>query len=176
MEDNMSLFDSCFAFTVGVEDGYTDNPEDPGNWTGGVVGRGAILGTKYGISAATYPNINISALTLEGAKTIYQKDQWVEINGDSLTPEIALVVFDSAVNSGVKRAIIWVQDALSITADGVFGPETRQALALADSSEVAREILARRIDFLAQLSTWGEFGLGWSRRITKLAFKAAEIA
>ena len=170
----MSLFDSCFAFIVGVEDGYTNNPEDPGNWTGGIVGRGTVVGTKYGISAAAYPNINIPALTLDEAKSIYQQDQWAEIDGDSLNPQIALVVFDSAVNSGVKRAITWVQDALSITADGIFGPETKQALALADPSEVAREVLARRIDFLAQLSTWTEFGLGWSRRIAKLAFKAAE--
>ena len=172
----MGLFDSCFTFTIGVESGYTNDPNDPGNWTGGVVGRGTLAGTKYGVSAAAHPNLNILELTLEDAKSIYRQDQWAKIDGDVLQPEVALVVFDSAVNSGVTRAVIWVQDALSVTADGILGAETKEALSLADSSVVAREILARRIDFLAQLTTWAEFGLGWSRRIAKLAFAAAQIS
>lgn len=172
----MALFDTCFAFTVGVEDGYTDDPADPGNWTGGAVGKGDILGTKYGISAASYPNINIPDLTMDDAKSIYLRDQWSQIAGDSLAPEVALVLFDSAVNSGVKQAVIWLQTALAITADGTLGPETRSAIALADPAAVAKEMLARRVDFLARLSTWSRFGLGWSRRISKLAFAAAQLS
>jgi hypothetical protein len=32
---------------------------DPGNWTGGAIGKGELRGTKWGISAQTYPQIDI---------------------------------------------------------------------------------------------------------------------
>jgi lysozyme family protein len=172
----MSSFDSCFAFTISVEGDYTSDPNDPGNWTGGVVGKGRILGTKYGISAAAYPGTDIPSLTLEEAKAIYRQNQWSTIDGESLAPELAMVMFDSAVNSGASRAIIWLQNALAVTADGILGAETKAALAGADPAQVAREVVARRIDFLAQLSTWARFGLGWSRRVTELAFTAAQFS
>lgn len=72
----MDNFDHCFAFTVGSEGGYTSDSADKGNWTGGAVGAGVLKGTKYGISAAEYPTLDIANLTQADAETIYRKDYW----------------------------------------------------------------------------------------------------
>jgi lysozyme family protein len=45
-----SDFNIAFELTVGHEGGYSNNPDDPGNWTGGDVGEGQLKGTKYGVS------------------------------------------------------------------------------------------------------------------------------
>ncbi len=45
---------------IGVSEGaYSTDRADRGNWTSGKVGEGLFKGTKYGISAMTYPNMDI---------------------------------------------------------------------------------------------------------------------
>jgi hypothetical protein len=39
---------------IAHEGGYSNDPDDPGNWTGGKVGVGRLLGTKFGIAAKGY--------------------------------------------------------------------------------------------------------------------------
>ena len=38
----MSNFDRMFDFVVGHEGGFTANPADSGNWTGGAIGAGDV--------------------------------------------------------------------------------------------------------------------------------------
>lgn len=165
----MDNFDRCFAFTVAAEGGFSVNAADPGNWTGGAVGHGALRGTKYGISAAAYPALNIADLSEDAAKQIYRQDYWTTIAGDALPYIVALVAFDAAVNAGCQRAVTWLQQAMNAPADGVLGPQSLAALADGNAGTIASEALARRIDFSARLPTWPVFGLGWSRRFVKLA-------
>jgi len=165
----MDNFDRCFAFTLGAEGGYTDNAADPGNWTGGQVGRGELRGTKFGISAAAYPQLDIVTLTEDAAEAIYRRDYWTPLHGDELAAAVALVAFDSAVNAGVRRAITWLQQASGQMSDGVLGPATLAAVNDGNPVAVARETLVRRLDFYAQLPSWQNFGLGWTRRVIALA-------
>lgn len=46
------MFNKFLERVIEHEGGYTDNPKDPGNWTGGEVGKGELKGSKYGLSAA----------------------------------------------------------------------------------------------------------------------------
>jgi lysozyme family protein len=162
-------FARCFAFTVGVEGGFTSNAADPGNWTGGALGAGQLRGTNFGISAAAYPNLDIAHLTEADAEAIYRRDYWAQLHGDELPRAIALVGFDAAVNAGARRSIIWLQQAAGCAADGVLGPATLAALRHADPGTIAHEALARRLDFSARLPAWHNFGLGWARRLIALA-------
>lgn len=66
-------FANSLAFTLKYEGGYSSNRKDPGNWTGGKVGAGVLKGTKYGIAAHSYPNLDIKNLTLDDVKPIYEK-------------------------------------------------------------------------------------------------------
>lgn len=176
----VDCFDQCFAIVVGSEGGYTDNPADPGNWTGGHVGRGRCSGTKFGISAAAYPDLDISGLSEATAKAIYHKDFWAMICGDDLPPVLALLVFDAAINSGVHRAITWLQASVQVTIDGVIGPATLTAItAVTNRTDggmtVCADFLAKRLLFMASLPTWGLFGDGWSRRLFRLPYQSMTL-
>ncbi len=170
------LFARVFAIVVGEEGGYSANVNDPGNWTGGAVGQGALRGTKYGISAAAYPTLDIIGLGLSAAQAIYRRDYWDRVRGDELPPSVALIVFDAAVNNGVDRAARWLQEAACVAEDGQIGPETLAAVAAHGADALCTEMLARRVMFMTALDTWAVFGLGWSRRLAGLPFKSLALA
>jgi len=169
----MDNFARCLAFTLAQEAGFSDTPADPGNWTGGVVGHGVLRGTKFGISAAAYPAVDIAQLTEAQAADIYQRDYFTPLQGEALKPALAMVAFDAAVNAGLRRSVVWLQLAAGLKGDGVMGAQTLAALAAADASAVAREALARRLTFYTQTPDWSQFGLGWTRRVMALAMAAA---
>lgn len=173
----MTVFDNAFQVVIGEEGGFTANPADPGNWTGGKCQVGRCAGTKYGISAAAYPTVNIANLTLDDAKAIYQRNYWNRVQGDALPPAIALLAFDAAVNSGPDRAARWLQTALGVHVDGAIGPITIAAAknCAGKGAAVLAEYQAQRLMFLTSLPTWRTFALGWSRRVCTLQFEAIRI-
>jgi len=88
-------FPAAVAFVLSHEGGYSYDPQDPGGET------------KFGISRRAYPNIDIAALTEEGAKEIYLRDYWMPV-ADALPTPADIVAFDAAVNQGqtFARAMI----------------------------------------------------------------------
>jgi lysozyme family protein len=170
-------FDRAFEIIIGHEGGFTDDPRDNGNWTGGARDKGSLNGTKFGISAAAYPTLNIRALTLDDAKAIYRRDYWDRTLCNEMPGRMALVMFDAAINNGVSRAVRFLQTTIKVHADGIIGPITRGVLAAAiardpDGTEAAIELHAQRIAFMGGLDTWKTFGLGWSRRLARLPAQA----
>lgn len=172
----MTAFEHAFEFVVGHEGGFDATQADPGNWTGGVVGSGELKGTKFGISAAAYPALDIANLSVADAQAIYKRDYWDRTSADTLPPPLALLVFDAAVNNGVGRAARWLQGAVGVAADGQIGPATLAALnaAVAKSGGAAlcSEFMAQRLAFMAALPTWRVFGLGWARRLCALPYES----
>ena len=171
-------FERLFAIVVGIEGGYSAERADPGNWTGGAVGAGELRGTKFGISAAAYPTLDIANLTLADAQAIYRRDYWDRVCGDDLPPPLALIVFDAAVNNGVARAARWLQRAGGVAEDGVIGPVTLAAVTggARDPAALCAEFLAQRLVFMASLLTWRDFGLGWARRLCALPWQAMALS
>ena len=177
----MNTFEECFDIVVVVEGGFTGDPTDPGNWTGGRPGHGSCRGTKFGISAAAFPDIDIAALTVDAARALYKRDYWDRICADRLPPPLALMAFDAAVNNGVYRAAIFLQEAVKVAPDGIIGPATLSAVAAAmarpnGQAGMCIEFLARRIVFMAGLPTWERFGLGWSRRLCGILHRSLTMA
>ena len=151
----MSAFDRAFDRTIGHEGGYSEDPHDRGGKT------------KYGISQRAYPNEDIAALTLERAKTLYQRDYWRKIRGDELPEEVALPLFDAAVNHGVKTAIRMMQRAVGVRDDGVIGPRTLEAAHLIEPARFVARFLGDRLMYMTNLATWAHHGQGWSRRVAR---------
>lgn len=170
-------FERAHAFVMGHEGGLSLTPADPGNWTSGKCGVGVLRGTKYGISAASYPDIDIRSLTLEQARALYYKDYWRPIRGDDLPPPLALLSYDFAINAGVNRAARTLQRVLGVAQDGAIGPVTLAAVErrAGRGAELCAEYLAARIVFHAGLPTWRTFGVGWSRRLAMLPFQAMRM-
>jgi lysozyme family protein len=139
-------FEIALEFTLKWEGGYTNHPSDPGNWTGGRMGAGTLKGTNYGISAASFPSLDIKNLTLEEVAKIYREKYWVPVAEAGVPFPASMAVFDFAVNSGVSRALrIW--------------RESGQDLATYQSA---------RLEFLTGLRDFNSFGRGWVRRVNDL--------
>jgi lysozyme family protein len=122
----MTEFDRAFALVVIAEGGLSLDADDPGNWTGGAKGKGELKGTRFGISAKSYPNVDIRNLTLDQAKTIYKHDFWDKVSGDALPWPFGYMLFDTVVNQG-GGPDLWrkaFQEALGVVQDGAIGPRT----------------------------------------------------
>lgn len=168
----MSSFDKSFDYVVGREGTFDDDPQDDGNWTGGKQGAGELKGTKFGISAAAYPNEDIQALTLERAKLLYRHDYWDKLECDTWDPRVAFVLFDAAVNQGVDRAKRMLQRAVGVNDDGKIGPHTRSAVRLHSPETFIEYFQAERILEYAQAARWERFKRGWARRVIGTAISA----
>lgn len=158
-------FQRAVAVILRAEGGYRSAAEatakgDPGGET------------NFGISKRSYPNENIRELTRERAIEIYHRDYWTPINGDELPYAIALVLFDIKVNGGY--GVKWLQGALGVTADGVFGDQTRAALEAADARRVLSGIMCRRVIYYSGLPNWEAEKLGWVQRAFDLHRDALE--
>ena len=151
-------FAQAFALTVSpaVEGGYVNNPADPGG------------ATKYGISQASYPNVDIANLTLEEAQAIYMDDYWKAVQGDALPPSVAGVLFDGAVNQGQGWAAKALQSAVGVSTDGVLGPKTMAAVKSADPATLHATIGWLREARYRQDDDFATFGHGWIIRLCRV--------
>ena len=157
-------FDKAFDRLVGHEGGFTNDSRDAGNWTGGKVGVGKLVGTKFGLSAATYPTLDIKNITIVEAKEIYKRDWWDKLGAEKLDSAIVFQLWDFAVNSGIVRAIKGLQSAVGATPDGVLGARTIAATNAMELNDVLLCLIAERLKYLTSLSTFSTYGKGWVNR------------
>ncbi|MBF6616654.1 MAG: secretion activator protein [Candidimonas sp.] len=158
-------FNLVFERLIGHEGKFTGLRGDRGNWTSGRVGTGELKGTKYGISAMSYPHLDIKAITLEQVKDIYRRDFWERSGADEYDGAIGYQVFDAAVNHGIENAVRFLQRAARVADDGDIGPVTLRAVRSMTVTDVLMRLNAARLNFYTSLSTWSDFGKGWARRI-----------
>jgi lysozyme family protein len=160
-----SNFTRCFEFCVVAEiggdsenGGYTNDPLDPGGET------------KWGISKRAHPSLDIKNLTREAAEKIYKHDYWDRVRGDELPLPIALVLFEQAVNQKGSSigAVKNLQRTLKVLPDGVFGPDTMNAvLARKDVSSLVLNLCKYRAEMYLTIDNAAEerFEKGWVWRL-----------
>jgi len=165
-------YDSAFDFVVGAEGGFGRDPHDRGNWTSGKVGEGELRGTKYGISAMSYPNEDIPNLSLTAAKLIYWQDYYTPMHCDIVAYPKAICLFDCAVNQGKRRAAKFAQEVVGATADGIIGGKTLAALNGMNDTLFVELFLARREKHYRSLSTFERYGKGWLNRLSHVRKEA----
>ena len=170
----MKHFNLAFDRVIGHEGGFQNDHNDRGNWTTGAIGKGENRGTKYGLSAMSYPTLDIKNITLGQAKAIYHNEWWSPLDMDKFNKAIAFQMFDAAINHGMSRATKFLQLAVGTKADGIIGPKTIQATYSADLNDVLLRFLAYRLEFFASLSTFDRYGRGWSKRVANNLLLAAE--
>ncbi len=110
----------------GNEGGFQKLKNDSGNWTGGKIGKGRLVGTKYGICAASYPKVDIPKLTIIQAARYYERDFWGPLKLSGLKSQgLATTIMDTAVNCGVGTAgVLMSRTANIITGLGENAPAT----------------------------------------------------
>ena len=153
-------FDQAFDILLKHEGGFSDHAADPGGKT------------RFGITEAVAREAgyrgDMRELPLDLAKRIYKDRYWDAVRANELPEAVRYAVFDAAVNSGPRQAILWLQRAVGVKDDGVIGPVTLAAVRAADPEQLVRRMLAQRLRFMTGLPNWPAFGRGWARRVADL--------
>jgi len=165
-------WENCFAMVLKHEGGFVNHPKDPGGMT------------NLGVTRANwerYLNRDVTeaemrALTPETVKPFYKTQYWDKIKGDQLPSGVDYAAYDLAVNSGTGRAAKYLQEIAGVTADGMIGPKSLEAIQSCNATEVADAICDMRLDFLKKLSTFETFGNGWTDRVVKVRAKSVSMA
>lgn len=148
-----TTYELCASFTRRCEGGFSLRPDEAGNWTGGVCGKGVLAGTNAGVSApamvaALGPGRaalvseafmrNLSLAIIEAAYRRY----WRGVNGDALPPAVALSVFDHGFNAGDSTSAELLQECLGFVGDDVDGDIGRMTVAAVASADIPQLILS----------------------------------
>lgn len=134
----MSNFDQAFQRLLGIEQGFTNNPNDSGG------------ATKFGVTAAMLaiyrkvPQVtvqDVQNLTVDEAKLVYKSQFWDPLRLDVVNSfPVAYAIFDQSVNGGQVTAAKRVQATISelgttVKIDGLIGAITIGAVNLAKPPE-----------------------------------------
>ncbi len=154
-------FDRCLAFVLKEEGGNDDDPNDHGGRTSrGITQR---EWDKFILTNPGRPS-DVWKASDEDIKTIYHDSYWMP-HCLSLPSGLDLVYFDFAVNAGSGQAIKTLQRALSIPADGVWGPQTEAAVkAQTNISNLINSYSDTRESFYKGLAQYSRYGKGWTNR------------
>ena len=121
----MAIFDIAFEKTLILEGGYKLHR---------VKGdRGGM--TFAGISRNNWPDwtgwqlidgVEISGPRIEAmVYQFYKSNYWDVVNGDNIAfQNVAFMIYDFAVNAGIKRSVRMAQKIVGAKEDGIFGPKT----------------------------------------------------
>lgn len=163
----MSIFSKAVLWVIDQEGGLHDDPKDPGGLT------------NFGIALKEHPELtadDIRHMTIGQAMDIYHAQYWIPLGGDALPVAAGFAGFDCAVNQGVPTAKLLIQQAAGVTADGVIGPETLNALRVRSPEDFLARFTAARIGHYSRLSTWPRYGDGWTHRAVLAALEASKWA
>ena len=96
-----------------------------------------------------FPGVLLGNTTLNAlVSSFYKENFWDAILGDQINAQLlAIQIFDSAVNQGIRHASTFIQDAINsvencVAVDGDFGPKTAAAT---DAFRAAKKLPASRM-------------------------------
>jgi lysozyme family protein len=169
----MTRLAACLAFTFAEEGGYQCSWADPGNWTGGRMQIGELVGTNMGISApvlahwrhnATLTRLDMHNLGLPEATAIAGALFGNPLQVEALPPGLDLMAFELAWGSGLQFGGEALQQAVGADPDGFVGPATIAAASAADSGPAIIAMDAASRAKYRSLATFKQFGSGWLAR------------
>lgn len=159
-------FDRAFEKLLKHEGGYSDNKYDSGGKT--------MFGITEQVARANGYQGQMKDFPLSVAKSIYKKQYWDAVRADEIPQKLRYGLFDAAVNSGPSQAVKWLQQALNLVPDGIIGIKTLFEAKKSDSNEVLLKMLGYRLEFMANLKVWANFGKGWARRVATILKEGGE--
>lgn len=175
----MADFNKIWESTLLKEGGYQNNSSDSGNYC-----DGALIGTKYGVSAIAYkgyfgkcPTVQLMKnLTKEDAKKIWKSLVWDKIGGDSIKNQtVAELMLDSA--GGGANGYLHIRQAIN-DASGANKVAESKVMALKkteveeinriDSKKYADSLYKIRLNYFTTHKQYDIYGKGWIDRLNKV--------
>lgn len=165
-------FLSTLSFTLKWEGGYVNDPSDLGG------------ATNYGVTQKTYDAFRsangfskqpVRSISLTEMRDIYWRQYWLPAQCEHMPPRVAVIVFDTAVQRGVSKAVSTLQEAIGAKTDGSFGINSNKALIEYVSANGEAELVNRYVDkrvnhhrLRALIPTQRKFLQGWLNRCKSL--------
>ena len=167
------MADARIAFTITVdpehEGGFQNNPNDHANWSSGKIGEGELIGTKYGITPADMPGVDIKNLTPEQAIDFYIERYWKPLYSQITSQLVANKLADMGVLFGVGQAVKTLQRVVGANVDGDFGPETLRQVNAQPEANLLKDYKIGLASLALQVANFNpnerQFFPGWVRRI-----------
>ena len=172
----MADFSKAFEHTIKAEGGYVNDPDDLGGetykgiarsrnskWTGWVTID--LLKQKKGFPK----NLDSDAQLQNSIREFYEVNYWDKVQGDCIADQdVALSIFDFAVNAGVRTSSRLAQLSAGAKADGVIGKKSLEAINSSDPySFIATFTIAkieRYVGICKERPTNRKYFYGWVRR------------
>ncbi len=188
----MGNFDKAYDKLLAHEGGYSNHANDRGGETYAGISRrfypdwSGWPRIDRAKSAPGFPDELASDDALSSAvKAFYREHYWDRIQGDRLRQAIAIKLFDTSVNLGLRRTIRQFQEALNllnrnmqnyddITADGVLGSRTLTAMRTHLRQDGTEEHLLNvmkvlqgehYVELMRRDPSQEQFSRGWMRRV-----------
>ena len=160
-------FDDLIGPLLEREGGYVNHTADRGGETNyGITQR--TLSAWLASRGAQWRSVR--SLTRDDAVEIYFELYWKTANCPALPPAVRDIHFDSAVNHGVRQAVLLLQEAAGAAKeDGVLGKQTLQAVFASGADLLRQRYIAARYRFYGAIiqrdRTQLAFAAGWMRRM-----------
>lgn len=170
MTDN---FQQCLTLVRKEEGGNSDDPHDHGGRTS----RGITQREYNAYRAANgLKSADVWKATDKDINAIYREQYWEPYCPD-MPPGVDLVFFDFNVNAGRAQAVKTLQRCLGVTADGMLGMLTRQAVENCQNiGGLIHDYSERRRAFYRALKQFPRYGKGWLARVDRIEHAAASMA
>lgn len=156
------------------KDKYTNNKKDKGG------------PTKYGITLATWRRVgydkngdgilneeDVKLLTEDDFHRVFKKNYWNACKADKIQDQsVANMLVDFAYNSGVSRAVTYLQLTLGIMADGIIGNKTLFAINKSNGKNLFERFKKKREAYLKSIAKGEQkdFLDGWFRRLSYITY------
>lgn len=165
----MTPLETALKFVLKNEGGYTNDPHDSGG------------PTNWGITIHDYERYmghpvtakDVEEMPLEVAEDIYEAFYWTPLKLEKVSkPKLAVLLFDQAVNRGVKTAAKNIQFLLGLDQDGVVGPKTLAAINSCDEMKTGLSFIKLSqnsyVRIVVNKPSQVKFLAGWINRTHKL--------
>lgn len=166
METDSTIIDALIRLEGST---YTHNPADPGG------------PTKYGITLKTLakwraPKVvttaDVEALEEPEARAIYVQRYIIDPGfGKIENRQLRGLLVDACVQHGQGDAVMFLQRALEVKADGVLGAKTLTAVAMTNPAYLYRCTVAERAIYygkiISQSPSLATFAHGWMQRLAE---------
>lgn len=151
-------FNLAVQKTLTHEGGYVNNAADHGG------------PTKYGITQADMPGVNIANITTDMASAYYKEHFWKDLYSQINDQLLGEKLFDIGVLMGVKTAVRMLQSSMEseihVVSDGVFGPETLSDVnQFGNLASYKTALIQHVINIVNNDPTQHVFANGWIARI-----------
>lgn len=156
----------AFNYVLEGEGGLVDDLDDPGGRTNHGVTQRVYDGWRA--SQGLLPR-DVALIESNEVQKIYWSVYWLQAHCVPLVQRVDLLQLDTAINTGIVRAIRFLQGAAGITVDGIFGAQTAAAVAAAEYLPLVtaycqtRETYYRRL--VAEIPRLAKFLAGWLNRL-----------